>query len=415
MKILIVGSGGREKAIEKFLMTTQDLQVDFATELSKTEIAKLKDEYSLVIIGPEAPLVDGLADQLREMNIPTFGPGKAAAMLEGSKIFSKQFMIEARVQTSAYTVVDSVPSLRAALHGQTEFKNRSEGFELTPPYVLKADGLASGKGVFICDTEDELIGRGQDLFDLQILGQAGSKALLEEFKKGYELSVLLFTNGKDYEIMPIAQDHKRLLDGNRGPNTGGMGTYAPMVVDENLMKKIKQKVIEPTIRHIDKKGWTYNGVIFIGLIIQDGEPYTLEYNTRFGDPETQVILPLIKNDPLELFQGIAAGKLPKLQLHEERHACCVVLAAENYPDNPVKGTEIHGIPAVQISDKHYVLHAGTKLMNEKVTTNGGRVLNVIGIGDSKDSAIKNAYALAEKISWKGMQYRRDIGLGDHEN
>lgn len=416
MNILIVGNGGRERAIEKFLGQSENknLKIEIVSQVEQKDLNGIKEKYKLVIIGPEAPLVAGLADQLRALGIPTFGPDKNSAKLEGSKVFSKEFMVENGVQTSAYTVVKSVADLKKALHGQTEFLNRQTSFMLQPPYVLKADGLAGGKGVFICDNENDLCERGADIFERKTLGAAGDQALLEEFKAGYELSVLLVTNGKSYEILPIAQDHKRLKDGNKGPNTGGMGTLAPMNCDRELLEKIRTKVIEPTLRGIEKQGWIYRGVLFIGLMIQDGEPYTLEYNTRFGDPETQVILPLIQNDPLHFFQEIAQGNLPKLELHENRHACCIVLAAENYPEHPVKGSEIsgldeHGQP-LGSNTQSYTLHAGTRSEKGKFFTNGGRVLNVVGIGQNRELARKNAYELIGKIHWNGMQYRNDIGL-----
>ncbi len=322
-------------------------------------------------------------------------------------------MVEFGVQTSAYTLVESVADLKKALHGQKTFLNRQENFILQPPFVLKADGLAGGKGVFICDTENELCEKGGDIFERKILGTAGSKALLEEFKNGYELSVLIVTNGERYEILPIAQDHKRLKDGNKGPNTGGMGTFAPMRCEETLLKKIREKVIEPTLYGIREKGWIYRGVLFIGLMIENGEPYTLEYNTRFGDPETQVILPLIQNDPVDFFHKISHGELPLLKLYSNLFAACVVLAAENYPEQPVKGAEIRGLnehgQAEGSHESSYVLHAGTQKVGPNYVTAGGRVLNVIGLGSTPRECRQRAYDLINSIHWKGMQYRNDIG------
>jgi phosphoribosylamine--glycine ligase len=416
MKILIIGNGGRERAIERFFVQKKDssVQVTIWPHIASTNFDSVAKEFDMVIIGPEGPLVEGLADQLRARGVLVFGPDKNAAQLEGSKIFSKQFMIKYGVQTSAYTVCSHVEDLKKAVHGQKKFLNHKPHFILETPYVLKADGLAGGKGVFICENENELYDKGADLFERKILGQAGESALLEEFKKGYELSVILLTNGKEYEVLPIAQDHKRLKDGNRGPNTGGMGTFAPIHCEASLMKKIREKVIEPTLTGIGDQNWIYRGVLFIGLMIENEEPYALEYNTRFGDPETQVILPLIKNNPVEFFSEICSGKLPRLILDEDHHSCCVVLAAENYPDQPIKGTPISGLnPNGQppsADETKYVLHAGTSKINSVYLTSGGRVLNAVGLGQNPREARTKAYSLIEEVQWSGMQYRNDIGL-----
>ena len=421
MNILIVGNGGREKAIEKFLLQKKEasLRVTLWPHITDMNIEKIREEFQMVIIGPEGPLVEGLADELRARGVLVFGPDKNAAQLEGSKIFSKEFMVKYGVQTSAYTVCRSVEDLKKSIHGQKPFFNHSPQFILEAPYVLKADGLAGGKGVFICENENELYEKGADLFERKILGKAGESALLEEFKRGYELSVILITNGRDYEILPIAQDHKRLKDGNRGPNTGGMGTFAPIQCEASLMRKIREKVIEPTLLGIEDQKWIYRGVLFIGLMIENQEPYTLEFNTRFGDPETQVILPLIKNDPVDFFKEICLGRLPQLNVDEHDHACCVVLAAENYPDSPIKGVRISGLdpngqPPSAEGNK-YLLHAGTSKENNIYLTSGGRVLNAVGVGKSPREARTRAYSLIDEVKWPGMQYRNDIGLHSNQN
>lgn len=416
MKVLVIGQGGREHAIVHAFSQSQSIteihavpgsdgmrrealchDLDWKNAEAIIQFC-LKTEIDFVFIGPEDPLVFGLSDQLRERGILVVGPSKEAAQLEGSKIFSKDFMKEAQVPTSRFEVVSNLAeTAQAAAH-------------FTAPYVLKADGLAAGKGVFICKTLEDLKTAAHDLFEKRILGDAGNTALLEQFMPGWELSYLVLTNGSQWQTLPLAQDHKRLLDNDEGPNTGGMGTIAPMKIDEKLRQEIEIKIVKPSIELLAKKNLTYRGILFIGVMVTDLGPQVLEYNCRFGDPETQVILPLIDGDLGEIFKSLAQGKLSPIK-QKNLNAACVVMAAPGYPMNPEKNLPIDGNLDFQ-SEFSYFLHAGTKKSNEgKWLTNGGRILNSIGLGTTKEEALRQAYAQSEKAKWMGMQKRTDIGKG----
>ncbi len=414
MKVLVIGQGGREHAIIKSISQSPSV-IEVHAIPGSSGIAKealchdislkdheaiiqfcLRKEIDYVFIGPEDPLVDGLADILRERGILTVGPSQEAAKLEGSKIYAKEFMREAHVPTSNYAIVDSVEStLRSAA-------------SFTPPYVLKADGLAAGKGVFICKDIKELTEAARNLFDKKILGSSGDRALLEQFMPGWELSFLILTNGQNFTVLPLAQDHKRLLDGQQGPNTGGMGTVAPLKLDTKLMQKITDEIAAPSVRLLHTKQIIYRGVLFIGVMITDSGPQVLEYNVRLGDPETQVILPLIENDTAFLFKSLAEGNLLPVQ-YKNLFSCCVIMAAEGYPETSIKGAAINGDIFSQTSSSYFI-HAGT-LKNKDNTwvTNGGRVIGSMGLGSSLQEAITKAYDQAKNISWHGCQMRKDIG------
>ncbi len=416
MNILVIGSGGREHAVTRAFSQSQmvqnnsqkiycapgnagtqhiaqNLQLDLKNHPQVVQCCK-EHQIDFVFIGPEDPLVDGLSNSLRQAGLKVFGPSQEAAQLEGSKIFAKEFMNAAQIPTAFSVTVGSVEATMSAV---AQFK---------APYVLKADGLAAGKGVFICADLNELKSAAESLFIKKIFGQAGLSALLEQNLPGYELSFLVLTNGEGYEALPIAQDHKRLRDDNKGPNTGGMGTIAPMQIPDTLRTKILERVVAPSIAELKKRDFLFRGVLFIGLMIVDNEPYVLEYNVRFGDPETQVILPLLKNDIASLFYELAKGQLQSLQMNG-LSACCVVNAAAGYPDTPVKETVIT-LPADTASQ--YVLHAGTKNTTDGLLqSNGGRVLNVMGLAESLHEAIQKAYAQNSEIKFNGRQFRNDIG------
>jgi phosphoribosylamine--glycine ligase len=415
MKILVIGSGGREHALCHSLQQSALVSelhavpgsagigqialchdIDWHNTDSVVQLC-LKSEINLVIIGPEDPLVFGLSDQLRDRGILVVGPSKEAAQLEGSKIFAKEFMRSAGVPTADYVTVTSV---KEVMQSSSRF---------TPPYVLKADGLAAGKGVFICKDLTELENAAIDLFENKVLGNAGRQALLEQFYSGWELSYLILTNGSSWQALPLAQDHKRLQDQDQGPNTGGMGTIAPLKIADSLRHIIETEVINKTVAHLKNMNLVYRGILFIGIIVTENGPIVLEYNCRLGDPETQVILPLIDNDLAQVFQSLAKGQLETIKT-KNRFATCVVLAAPGYPKNPEKNIPIEG-DLSQSTSMSYFLHAGTKKDSTgQWLTSGGRVLNAIGLGSTCEEARTNAYNQAENARWMGLQKRKDIGI-----
>lgn len=414
MKVLVVGQGGREHAIARALRLSPSVtevhvlpgNLGFSAEAlchdikpsDSTAVLALikKTAIDLVVVGPEVHLAEGLSDELRQQGVLVFGPSQHAAQLESSKIFAKQFMKEAGVPTSDFKVVTSVEETMAAAGS---FK---------APFVLKADGLAAGKGVFICKTQEELKAHARSLFEEKSLGKAGDKAILEEFQDGWELSFLVLTDGRDYRPMPLSQDHKRLGEGDEGPNTGGMGVVAPLKIDPELEQQIHDEILTGTIRLLKNKGFLYRGVLYVGVIVTADGPKVLEYNVRFGDPEAQVVMPLLNGDWGEVMMAIAKGNLGELKWKPLATAC-VVLASEGYPENSVKGTVVEGDIQFQ-SPSSYFLHAGTSRNEQgQWVTNGGRVLNAIGIGSNLKEAIDNAYMQAQKVSWQGVQMRKDIG------
>lgn len=412
MKVLVVGSGGREHALVRALSYSGAVgeihavpgsagmaqeAVCHSIPLDGTAIIDLvrKEKFDYVVIGPEQPLADGLSDRIRETGAAVFGPEKKAAQLEASKIFAKQFMKKAGVPTARFFEVESVTQ---TMEGAKSF---------APPYVLKADGLCAGKGVVICDTLPELESAARDFFEKKILGDAGKRALLEEFQPGWELSCLILTNGETYQMLPLAQDHKRLSNRDTGPNTGGMGVVAPLKIDDDLLKTIHEKVLRPTVRELGNSKMLYRGVLFIGLMITKNGPQVLEFNVRFGDPETQAILPLLKEDWAEVLALVAQGQMPELNW-KPLHVACVVMAAPGYPQSPQKDVAIEGDPKMDTASS-YFLHAGTGKKGETWVTAGGRVLNAVGVGSSLAEAVKQAYGQATKVRWMGMQMRTDIG------
>jgi len=414
MKVLVIGQGGREHALVHALSQCSSVSeihaipgsagmsraalchdMDWRQSLALIEFC-LRTQIDFVMIGPEDPLVEGLSDRLRERGILVVGPSAEAAQMEGSKIFAKQFMKASNVPTAAFEIVSSWRDVQQVV---TKF---------TPPYVLKADGLAGGKGVFICKDLTELEKASLDLFENRILGDAGHQALLEQFMPGWELSYLILTNGKSWQTLPLAQDHKRLMDGDVGPNTGGMGTIAPLQIEQSLREQIESRIVAPTVAHLHEKNYLYRGVLFIGVMVTEQGPQVLEFNCRFGDPETQVILPLIDGDIGVILKELSQGKLHSFK-QKNLCASCVVLAAPGYPMNPEKNLVIEGDPA-RSKEMSYFLHAATKKDSEgRWLTNGGRVLNAVGLGTSAQESLANAYDQSQQVRWMGLQKRMDIG------
>ena len=414
MKILVVGKGGREHAIIRALsfspkveqlhalpgsdgMRTQALchSIDSSDFPGIYDLIKNK-AIDLVVIGPEMEIAHGLADYLREKNVLVFSPSQRAAQLEASKIFCKDFLQRANIPTARSEVVSSVTDcLEKAAHFHS-------------PYILKAEGLAAGKGVFICKDLEELKKNAVDLFDKKLLGEAGNRALLEEHLKGWEMSYLIITNGRDFRPLPLAQDNKRLLDGDQGPNTGGMGVVAPLRVDMDLEDTIHSQILKPTVENLHKENFLYRGVLYVGIMVTEKGPQVLEFNVRFGDPEAQVILPLLDGDWADVFMATAKGELIDMNW-KPIYSSCVVLAAAGYPDHPLKGSVIDGHVNYE-GPSSYFLHAGTKLQEDKEwVTHGGRVLNAVGLGSDLKESLKLAYEQAAKVSWEGLQMRKDIG------
>ena len=418
MKVLIIGSGGREHAFawkvaqsprvtEVFVapgnagtalearVTNVDIAVDDIPGLVNFGS---RERIDLTIVGPEAPLVLGVVDAFEAAGLRCFGPHRRAAQLEGSKAFTKDFLTRHRIPTAAYATFTKANFDEAWVRKQRA------------PLVVKADGLAAGKGVIICQTIDEAIASAKAMFDGQF-GAAGNTVVIEEFLEGEEASFIAIVSGTDILALATSQDHKRRDDGDQGPNTGGMGAYSPApVVTPDIYARIMSEVMEPTVRGLISDGTPYLGFLYAGLMIAaDGTPNVLEFNCRFGDPETQPIMMRLKSDLTQLCDAAIDKGLKQTEAYwDDRAAVGVVLAAGGYPDAIRKGDTIHGLEAAaQLPGK--VFHAGTKLEGDKVTTNGGRVLCAVGLGDTVHAAQQAAYALADRIHWDGIQYRRDIG------
>jgi phosphoribosylamine--glycine ligase len=418
MKVLIVGSGGREHAlawkcaqsarVSEVLVAPGNAgtatehkvrNVDIAAEDVKA-LAQFAQEQKvdLTIIGPEAPLVAGVVDEFRARGLKCFGPHAAAAQLEGSKAFAKAFLQRHRIPTASYATFTQDTF-------DPEYVRRQRA-----PIVVKASGLAAGKGVIIAESADEAIATVESMFAGQF-GDAGNEVLIEEFLVGEEASFIIMADGSHVLTLATSQDHKRRDDGDRGPNTGGMGAYSPApVVTQAMHDRIMREVIHPTIRGLAADGMPYTGFLYAGLMIApDGTPNVLEFNCRFGDPETQPIIMRLQSDLTELCEAALAGRLDRVEAQwDPRAALGVVMAAPGYPDTIRKGDVIEGLDrAARLPGK--VFHAGTRLVDGKVVTNGGRVLCAVGLGANVSAAQKEAYALVDAIQWPGMQARRDIG------
>ena len=421
MRILILGSGGREHTLA-WKMSQSPLcdslfvapgnsgtfQVATNFEIDPTNfeavIGLVKSEaIDMVVVGPEAPLVLGIHDAIKSdkelKNVAVIGPAKAAAELEGSKAFAKAFMNRHNIPTAAHDVF-TADSLQKGLQFLSTLK---------PPYVLKADGLAAGKGVLIIDSLNEAQATLKDMLENQTFGEASRTVVIEEFLSGIELSCFVLTDGKSYKILPMAKDYKRIGEGDTGLNTGGMGAVSPVpFVNEMFYNKVESRIVRPTIAGLQKDRLPYVGVVFIGLIKVNDDPFVIEYNVRFGDPETEVVIPRIKSDLVELFASLNQGNLKDYPLEiDERTAATVMMVSGGYPGDYEKGKEIFGMKGV---DGLHLFHAGAIRVNDKTLTSGGRVMAVTAFGENHKVATKKIYDQIEKINFDGKNYRKDIGF-----
>lgn len=415
MKVCVIGNGGREHALAWRLSISPNVTKVYAIpgSAAMSDCAELvgidwqqsdhlisflkENQVDLVVVGPEAPLVAGLADVLNKAGIPVFGPSKAAAQLEGSKVFAKDLMKKYNIPTAAYGVFHKVDEAKTFI-AQTG-----------APIVVKADGLAAGKGVVVAMTVDEANAAVEDMLSGNRFGDAGSTVVIEEFMEGEEASLLAFVDGKTVVPMIASQDHKRIFDGDKGPNTGGMGTYAPApVLTDALRDEAMKTILEPMVEAMEKEGMSYVGCLYAGLMITDEGPKVVEFNARFGDPETQVVLPLLDSDLGQIMMACATGTLTADMVKwKDSSAACVILASKGYPETSSKGDVISG--DIKQYDTTIVFHSGTKLVGENYVTNGGRVLGVVGLGKDLRTALDRAYGRIAHIDFEGMQYRTDIG------
>jgi len=417
MIILVVGSGGREHALCWAISKSPKCNklfcapgnagisqvadcIDIAAEdLTRIVTFSKKENVDLVVIGPEGALVGGLADELIANGIKAFGPSKTAAHLEGSKAFMKDFFTKYNIPTAAYG--------RFTDHGKATAYVKKNG----TPIVIKASGLAGGKGVILCDNDEQAIQALRDIMKDRIFGDAGEEVVIEEFLKGEEVSFFALVDGITVVPLASAQDHKAVHDGDKGPNTGGMGAYSPAPVVTNLLaKEIMIKIIEPTMRGMISEGRPYTGVLFAGLMITEDGPKVLEYNVRFGDPECQVLMARLNSDVVDAFDAVACGQLNNIKLSWLKQAALiVVMASKGYPGPFEKGTKIRNLSQVDEIDDVMVFHAGTKSLDNQLVANGGRVLGVTALGNTIQEAQSRAYKAVDKIDWPNGFCRRDIG------
>ncbi|MCI4399894.1 MAG: phosphoribosylamine--glycine ligase [Campylobacteraceae bacterium] len=416
MNVLIVGNGAREYSIALALKKSSKLNklffapgngatsalgenISVADYEGLANFAK-KNQIDLTIVGPEAPLSSGIVDVFKKHNLKIFGPSKKAARLESSKAFMKNILAKYNIPTAKYIETTSEAEAFA-------FIDALEG-----TVVVKADGLCAGKGVIICNTKDEAKDAVKDMLNGDSFGDAGKRVVVEEYLDGFELSVFALTDGKNYKILPAAQDHKRLKDGNEGPNTGGMGAYAPTpLCTPEIMAKIEKNIIAPTIKAMEAEGSPFEGVLFAGIMVVNNEPYTLEFNVRFGDPECEVLMPLISSDVLELFDACAGGEVESLKFSMSgRFAVGVVAASKDYPYSnaaPVK-ISIDEAALASLSTLGHISYAGVEKREDGLYANGGRILVAVGIADDIKTAQQNAYKIMSTVKFDGMQYRKDI-------
>ena len=415
MRVLILGSGGREHALAWKIAQSPKVNKIYCApgnagtasvaeniDISPDNIQALLNfalikGIGLTVVGPEQPLVKGIADSFEESGLRVFGPSQRAAEIEGSKVFCKDLMKKYGIPTARYESFNSLDQVKL-------FTKEDE------PVVVKASGLASGKGVVLCRNGKEARSAIQSIMQGKVFGNAGDQVVIEEFLTGQEVSLLAFTDGKTILPLESAQDHKAAFDDDKGPNTGGMGAYSPApIFTDKLKKKVVDEIMIPTVRAMAKEGRYYRGILYAGLMLTESGPKVLEFNARFGDPETQPIMMRIKNDIVPIFEACIDGTLATQTLQwKPESTVCVVMAAKGYPGSYEKGNEITGLNLDE-NQQAMVFHAGTKLDNGKVLTNGGRVLGVTALGLNINQAIKNAYSVVDKIKWDGIHFRKDIG------
>ena len=415
MRIGIIGSGGREhaicasikksKKIEKIYCFpgnagTDEIAENVSIDLDNFEIIKnfiYENNIELIIVGPEKPLVDGLVDYLEKYKIKVFGPNKLASQLEGSKIFTKKLCEKFKIPTAKFGIFENIESSKKFLK------------EVTFPTVIKADNLASGKGVYICNSLSEAMLAVEEIFN----GKFGptKNLLIEEFLDGEEMSFFVVCDGKSFKTFDTAQDHKRVLEGDKGKNTGGMGAYSPSrLITKELENKVIDRIINPTLKGLEEIGTNYKGFLYAGLMIVKNEPYLIEYNVRMGDPECQTILPKLKTDLFDVIIAATDGKLDNLKIEwEDLKSLCVVVCSKGYPDEFKKNIKLENIKNVNENKHNYLFHAGTKKENNSVYATGGRVLNFVSTSNDFSEARKNIFENINKLNWSNGYYRRDIG------
>lgn len=418
MRILLIGGGGREHALAWKLAQSDKVEKIFAApgnpgiamlkkcsciDLKLDDLEKVADyaeeeSIDLTVVGPEATLVAGIADVFKRRGLPVFGPSKAAAQLEGSKAFSKELMAKYNIPTAFFKICEDMETAKAYVK------------EKGAPIVVKADGLAAGKGVVVAMTEEEALEAIEEMMGDHKFGNAGARVVLEEYMEGEEASLLAFTDGKTVVPMLAAQDHKRIFDNDQGPNTGGMGTYAPAPVMTDILRlKATERILKPVVAAMAKEGTPYQGCLYAGLMIKDDVIKVVEFNCRFGDPETQVVLPLLESDLAEIMLACATGTLDQADVAwSDKAAVCVVMASGGYPESYETGKVITGLAEVDAQENTVVFHAGTKNAASSIVTAGGRVLGVTAVDDNIRAARDRAYAAVENIKFDGAFYRKDI-------
>ena len=416
MKVGIIGSGGREHALCEALSKSKkvDKIYCFPGNAGTSKIAEnilintddfnalkkfiLSENIQLIIVGPEKPLVEGIVDFFESINIPIFGPNKFASQLEGSKIFTKKICEKYKIPTAKFGIFENIDKAKSFI-GETKF-----------PLVVKADGLAAGKGVYICENKDNASNAIEEIFNGKF-GKA-KNILIEEFLKGEEMSYFIVSDGKNIKKFQTAQDHKRVGEGDTGKNTGGMGAYSPSrLINKELDKKILEKIIQPTLKALKDMNCIYKGFLYAGLMITNNEPYLIEYNVRMGDPECQTIIPKLKSDLLDIILACIESKLDQIQIDwHDINSLCIVLCSKGYPDQYKKDMIIKNLTKINLDQNQKIYHAGTKIKNEDIVSNGGRVLNFVNLSRTFKKARESNIKLIEEINWPNGFYRKDIGF-----